>query len=138
VQNNLGLTAISSFIGSRSDGSEAAGAAGRRRLVRKSRKRDSDHGFDSGLAWEKESEEGNASTGLRRSADGWGRQATARHAGEASASNRAHGWMENRGEKGRRGSSPQGGAPVAACGSSGAARRWLQRRSKPSVNGGGG
>jgi hypothetical protein len=45
-------------------GVEAARAAeiyggGRRRLVGKLRKRDSGHGFDSGLAWEEESEEGN-------------------------------------------------------------------------------
>jgi hypothetical protein len=37
---------------------------GRRRLTGKSRKRDSSHDFDSGLAWEEKSEEGNVFRGL--------------------------------------------------------------------------
>jgi hypothetical protein len=37
---------------------------GRRRLIGKSRKCDPGHGFISGLAWEKESKEGNAFRGL--------------------------------------------------------------------------
>jgi hypothetical protein len=72
----------------------------RRRLVGDPRKRNSSRGFNLGLAWEKESEEGNASTGLRRSAGGWGRQATARCGGEAPASNRARGRTGNIGEEG--------------------------------------
>jgi hypothetical protein len=64
--------------------------------------------------------------GIRRSTGDWGRRATARHGGGAPASNRAHGKAENRGEKGRRGSSPQGGALVVACGGSGTARRRLR------------
>jgi hypothetical protein len=43
---------------------DASGQVMRRRLVEKSRKRDSGHGFDSGLAWGKESKEGNAFQGL--------------------------------------------------------------------------
>jgi hypothetical protein len=72
----------------------------RRRLIGKSRKRDSDHGFDSGLAWEKDSKEGNTSIGLRRSVGGWGRWTTVRHGHEAPSSNRARGKAGNRGEKG--------------------------------------
>jgi hypothetical protein len=76
-------------------------SGGRRRLVGKLRKRDSDHEVDSGLALEQESEEGNASTGLRQSAGGQGRRATVRHGGGAPASNRARGKAENRGKRGR-------------------------------------
>jgi hypothetical protein len=72
---------------------------GRRRLVGDPRKRDSGRGFNSGLVWEKESEEGNASTGLRRGAGGQGRRTTARCGGETPASNRARGNTGNRGER---------------------------------------
>jgi hypothetical protein len=47
-------------------------------------------------------------------APGRGRRATARCGGEAPASNRARRRMGNGGEKGRRGSSPRGGAVAAA------------------------
>jgi hypothetical protein len=100
-------------------------AAGRRRrtpaatscgggLAEELRLRDSSHYFDSGLVTEKEIKEGNAAMELRRSAGDRGRRATARRGGEAPTSNHVRGRMENRGEKGRRGSSPQGGAPAAA------------------------
>jgi hypothetical protein len=59
----------------------AGGEALRQRLVGKSRKCDSSHEFDSGLAWEKESDEGNASKVLRRCAGvregGWRQGAAA-------------------------------------------------------------
>jgi hypothetical protein len=77
-------------------------SGGRRRLVGKSRKHDSSHGFDLALAWEKESEEGNASKGLRRGTGGPGRWTAARRDRGAPVSNRARGKTGNRGEKGRR------------------------------------
>jgi hypothetical protein len=58
---------------------------------------DSGHRFDSGLAWEKESEEGNASKGLGRGARGRGRRTTARCGCGAPVSNRARGKAGTRG-----------------------------------------
>jgi hypothetical protein len=75
------------------------GAVGGGGLVDESCLRNSGHYFDSGLVGEKEIEEGNAPTGLRRSASGRGRRATARRGGGAPASNRALEGGEQRGKR---------------------------------------
>jgi hypothetical protein len=92
-------------------------------LVVKSRIRDSDHDFGSSLAWEKESEEGNAFRGLERGAGGRGRRMTVR-CGTAVTASKRHGWRgRGKGEAGRRGHLPQRGTPAAARSNKGAARR---------------
>jgi hypothetical protein len=77
---------------------DAGGEVLRRRLVGKSRQRDSSHGFNSGLTWEKESKEGNTFRGLRRGTGGWGRRTVAARGREAPASNCTHGKAGNKGE----------------------------------------
>jgi hypothetical protein len=102
-----------------------------RRLVGKSRKRDSGHGFNSGLAWEKESEEGNAFKGLLRGAGGRGRRTMVRRGTTAMVTaSKLHG-----GKAGKKGGKrpatllTQGGTPAAARGNKGAARRRQRWRS---------
>jgi hypothetical protein len=65
-----------------------AAAAG---LVGESHKRGSSHDFDSGLAWEKESENANAFRGLERGAGDRGRRTAARRDTMAIASQRRGG-----------------------------------------------
>jgi hypothetical protein len=88
----------------------AAGGGG---LVGKSRKCDPGHGFDSGLAWEKESEEGNAFKGSGRGARGRGKQTVAACGRGAPASNRACGKAGKRGKTGRQRWPPPRGASAA-------------------------
>jgi hypothetical protein len=64
--------------------------AGGGRLIGESHKRDSDHDFGSGLAWEKDNKEGNAFRGLERGAEGQGRRTTARR-GTAVTASKCHG-----------------------------------------------
>jgi hypothetical protein len=92
-------------------------------LARESRKRDFGHGFSSGLAWEKESEEENAFRVLEQGVGDRGRGMMVRRGTAATASKRRDGKGRAKGTIGRRGPLPQGGTPVAARGNREAARR---------------
>jgi hypothetical protein len=67
-------------------------------LTGESHKRDSGHDFDSGLAWEEESEKGNAFRRLGRGVGGRGGRTTARRSTAATASKRHGGKARKRGK----------------------------------------